>query len=94
MLSLGFHSAVESITVLGRRGHCQAAFTMKELRELTKLDNASFLVYSEELEAGTTPASASEIKSTRVVKRLDGLLSTLLQLMHAAPLPGVTTPAP
>src|SRR3546814_17790671 len=31
------HSAVESVTVAGRRGHVQAAFTIKEVREVRQL---------------------------------------------------------
>lgn len=47
---------------------------MKELRELTKLPHADFLVNTEEMERGMTPASAEEVKTTRVPGRIHKLL--------------------
>ena len=47
-------SRIRRVVVAGRRGHVQASFTMKELRELTKLDGASFVVRESELEQGLT----------------------------------------
>mmetsp|Transcript_3914 Transcript_3914/g.5658 ORF Transcript_3914/g.5658 Transcript_3914/m.5658 type:complete len:357 (-) Transcript_3914:1839-2909(-) len=71
---------VQSTVVLGRRGHVQGAFTIKELRELTKLRkervNASFLVRSDELDMGMTPASQEELigPGGRPKSRIDKLL--------------------
>lgn len=67
---------VEKTTVLGRRGHVQGAFTIKELRELTKLQDASFIVDEAELDAGTTAASLEELNGpgSRPKIRIDKLL--------------------
>lgn len=42
-------SAVETITIIGRRGPLQAAFTEKELKELGEIDDCRILVDPEEL---------------------------------------------
>jgi len=67
---------VKQTTVLGRRGHIQGAFTIKELRELTKLNDASFIVDQNELDAGATPASIEELNGpgSRPKVRIDQLL--------------------
>lgn len=71
---------VGCVTVLGRRGHVQGAFTIKELRELTKLEKeghgARFVVRGEDLDAGTTDASREELEGpgARPRVRIDKLL--------------------
>jgi len=71
---------VRRTTVIGRRGHLQGAFTIKELRELTKLKeeghDTSFYVSAEELEEGTTESSKKELESagSRPKIRIDKLL--------------------
>lgn len=71
---------VSHVSVVGRRGHVQGAFTIKELRELTKLEkdgfNASFVVRKEELEMGMTESSVEELKGPvgRPKTRIDKLL--------------------
>jgi adrenodoxin-NADP+ reductase len=65
---------VRITTVLGRRGHVQGAFTIKELRELTKLENASFVVQEAELQLGSTAASLAELESAKPKQRIDSLL--------------------
>ena len=69
-------NGVEKTTVLGRRGHVQGAFTIKELREFTKLQDASFIVDEVELDAGTTSASLEELNgpTARPKIRIDKLL--------------------
>eukprot|EP00547_Thalassionema_nitzschioides_P009072 CAMPEP_0194225866 /NCGR_PEP_ID=MMETSP0156-20130528/40538_1 /TAXON_ID=33649 /ORGANISM="Thalassionema nitzschioides, Strain L26-B" /LENGTH=498 /DNA_ID=CAMNT_0038957991 /DNA_START=164 /DNA_END=1660 /DNA_ORIENTATION=+ len=66
------------ITIVGRRGHIQGAFTIKELRELTKLEeegyNAIFSILPDELELGSTPPSLSQLEKSRPKKRIDKLL--------------------
>ena len=63
------------IHVVGRRGHVQGAFTIKELRELTRLPNADFFIRLEELERSkSTPASQEELKGSRPKTRIDKLL--------------------
>jgi len=69
-----------SISIVGRRGHVQAAFTIKEVRELTKLsddgDTSRLLVRSDELSMGEgTQASQEELKArprARIHKLLKG----------------------
>jgi len=64
------------ISVVGRRGHVQGAFTIKELRELTKLDDADFVVRQDELEMGkATDASREELKESRPRTRMDKLIT-------------------
>ncbi|CAB9522373.1 Probable ferredoxin/ferredoxin--NADP reductase [Seminavis robusta] len=71
---------VANVTVVGRRGHIQGAFTIKELRELTKLQaeghGAKFVVLEEELDLGETPASKQELeqKGSRPKVRINKLL--------------------
>jgi len=71
---------VASVTVLGRRGHVQGAFTIKELRELVKLKkegyDTSFLVRTDELDRGTTASSKEELRGpgSRPKTRIDKLL--------------------
>lgn len=71
-----------SVSVVGRRGHVQAAFTIKEVRELTKLmetDHAQLVLRQNELELGkSTEASNEELKARprgRIDKLLEGHLS-------------------
>eukprot|EP00941_MAST-03F_sp_MAST-3F-sp1_P002954 g2954.t1 len=68
-------STIQRVHVVGRRGHVQASFTMKELRECTKLSSATCVVDPEELEKGRTNASLEEIKTKRIAKRMDKLLT-------------------
>ena len=71
---------VRRITVVGRRGHVQGAFTIKELRELVQLQeeghDTDFVVRSDELDQGATPASIDELEGPggRPKKRIDKLL--------------------
>ena len=69
---------VGHVSVVGRRGHVQGAFTIKELRELTKLQEdgfeASFHVRREELDLGMTEASQQELDAGRPKKRIHKLL--------------------
>lgn len=63
--------------LVGRRGSAQAAFTMKEIRELTKLEKVSCVVDPEELQQSLTESSQLEINEQRAKKRMNELLSTL-----------------
>lgn len=63
------------IIVAGRRGHVQAAFTIKELRELTKLKGSTLSVRAEELDLGRAdPLSAEALAKDRRRQRVDALL--------------------
>jgi adrenodoxin-NADP+ reductase len=67
-----------TISIIGRRGHVQGAFTIKELRELTKLDEEGtgcpLMVRTDELNLGATAASLEELKAHRPKQRMDKLL--------------------
>ena len=71
---------VRKVTIVGRRGHVQGAFTIKEIRELTKLKkeglDVTFRVSQEELDMGMTEASMAELDgpAARPKKRIDKLL--------------------
>ena len=67
-------SRIRRVVIVGRRGHGQASFTMKELRECTKLDGVELSILASDLEDGATEATAEEIKATRATKRMDALL--------------------
>ncbi|OWZ19090.1 NADPH:adrenodoxin oxidoreductase [Phytophthora megakarya] len=67
-------SGVRKVFVVGRRGSAQAAFTMKEIRELTKLDGVVCVVDPEDLERSKNSASEQEIKEQRPRKRMNDLL--------------------
>jgi len=73
-------SALKSISIVGRRGVAQAAFTIKELRELTRLPRVRVRVLPDELEASLTEASTQEVSSsrprTRIMELLRGLVSS------------------
>ena len=76
-------SAVRRIHVVGRRGHVQAAFTMKELREMTRLEDAALVVHPDELDAGATEASVAELGKSRAAKKIDALLRDTDKCSHA-----------
>ena len=57
------------IHVVGRRGATQAAFTTKEVRELTELDNAALVIDDDELKAGDTDASLKEGKARPLARK-------------------------
>jgi adrenodoxin-NADP+ reductase len=73
-------NGVTNVHIIGRRGHLQGAFTIKELRELTKLESDGFdaflSVRSDELDLGATEASKFELDAAngRPRKRIDQLL--------------------
>jgi ferredoxin--NADP+ reductase len=59
-------SAVEEITMVGRRGPAQARFTTKELRELGELANADVLVDPADLEL--SEADQAEVEADRTLR--------------------------
>ena len=64
---------VRRVSVVGRRGGAQASFTIKELRELSRLD-ANLRIHAGELALGATVASQEEVASARPRQRLYSLL--------------------
>lgn len=69
-------SRIKRVLLVGRRGSVQAAFTMKELRELTKLANVACIVDPKDMEQSLTEASLQEINEQRAKKRMNDLLGT------------------
>jgi adrenodoxin-NADP+ reductase len=71
-------NGVASVTIVGRRGHVQAAFTIKELRELGKLKDEGhdtrLIVRQEELDLGLTEASKTVLEKSRPRSRIHTLL--------------------
>ena len=67
-------TAVEDITVLGRRGPAQASFTTQELRELDELENATVLVDAADLDLdpGAEERAAADRNVTRNLAVLRG----------------------
>lgn len=73
---------VRDVRIVGRRGHIQGAFTIKELRELVHLQkdgfDTTFAVRTDELRLGTTDASIAELEAPggRPKQRIDQLLKS------------------
>jgi adrenodoxin-NADP+ reductase len=70
------NSKVKTVTVLGRRGHIQSAFTIKEFRELTRIPGVRVAIDSAELEMGRTEASMQELEGNRPKKRIVDLIES------------------
>lgn len=70
-------SRVRRVAVVGRRGSVQAAFTIKELRELTKLAGVGCVIDPAEVSAGLTEASLEEAGASRGSKRIDALVQKI-----------------
>src|SRR4051795_4124830 len=77
---------VEEITVLGRRGPAQAAFTTQELRELGEMAGATVLVDPKDLDL--EPDAEERAAADRVVARN---LATLRDWVGHTPEPGKAT---
>lgn len=71
-------SKVRKISLLGRRGSAQAAFTIKEMRELTKMQNVVCRINPLEYKSGMTEVSLKEIKENRAKKRINDLLKKVV----------------
>jgi adrenodoxin-NADP+ reductase len=73
-------SGIPNVSIVGRRGHVQGAFTIKEVRELVKLKDegyeTDFVVQPEELDLGMSTASKQELAGAagRPRQRIDTLL--------------------
>jgi adrenodoxin-NADP+ reductase len=65
---------ITHISLVGRRGYGQIACTIKELRELTKLQGVNVVIDPEELEKGKNESTQNEILEKRPLKRLTELL--------------------
>ena len=70
-------SAVEEVVIVGRRGHIQASFTIKEIRELTRLPNVSVKIRESELQTSLTDASKIELLNNRSKHRIVELINKI-----------------
>lgn len=70
-------SAVKTVTVVGRRGYIQSAFTIKELRELTRMRGVKVHIDRTELELGRTESSLKELENNRPKKRIVDLIDSI-----------------
>lgn len=70
-------SSVEEVIIIGRRGHIQASFTIKEIRELTKLDDVSVNIFQSELDASMTEVSKLELQNSRPKHRIVELINKI-----------------
>ncbi|KAH9959206.1 hypothetical protein BC827DRAFT_519899 [Russula dissimulans] len=64
------HSAVRHVSIIGRRGPLQAAFTTKELRELTTLPGASMVPLAPELVAPPPAGTKLSRQQSRILQLL------------------------
>jgi adrenodoxin-NADP+ reductase len=70
-------SKVKKVTLLGRRGHIQAAFTIKELREVSRLQGVAVKIDQQELKLSQNEASLAELKDSRPKKRIVELIQSI-----------------
>lgn len=63
------NSSVKNISIVGRRGIIQSAFTVKELRELSKLENVKMFLYKEEFESSLNEISKKEMDALNPAER-------------------------
>ncbi len=73
-------STVKRVTIVGRRGPAQAAWTGKELREiLNTLPDVAVEIDAAELAVTESPQDKAEMKAARVKKRCVGMLKQKLE---------------
>jgi adrenodoxin-NADP+ reductase len=74
------HSTVERVTLVGRRGPVQSAFTIKEFRELTKLEGVHLVTDKTDFDRGMAdPDSLAALSVKRPMKRLVDLIGTTVK---------------
>jgi adrenodoxin-NADP+ reductase len=79
-------NGVSRVTIVGRRGHVQASFTIKEVRELGKLNEEGhdtlLIVHQEELDLGMTEDSKLVLEKSRPRSRISNLLHEFATPSH------------
>jgi len=70
------HSSVRHVSIIGRRGPLQAAFTTKELRELTTLEDTSMFPVSPELLVPPPASTKLSRQQSRILQLLKQSSST------------------
>lgn len=71
-------SQIDKVYIVGRRGAAQAAFTIKELRELSKVSDVSCVIDPADLDESMTDSSKEEIAKDRAKKRIVDLMCTIV----------------
>ena len=72
------HSKVKEVILMGRRGPAQAAFTLKEIKEMNELEDASVITFPEEMALDDHSAKALEEHPDRMTsKKLEVMESFL-----------------
>jgi NADPH-dependent glutamate synthase beta subunit-like oxidoreductase len=79
-------SSVKSISIVGRRGYAQTACTIKELRELSRLEGEGvrMRIDPSEITLGDTAATAVELGEKRPTKRIAQLLKDISESTSAS----------
>ena len=67
---------IKNIHIIGRRSHVQASFTIKELRELSRLPSVRAVLSDDDIKRGTSEANDAEINSSRARKRITELMQS------------------
>ena len=84
---------LETVTIVGRRSHLQSSFTIKELRELTRLTGDEHLpiefdVCAGEIERGRGFQVGKEALKERPKKRIDKVFSDFIEVKAESPSEG------
>ena len=72
-------SKVKRVQVVGRRGAAQASFTIKELRELTRLEGVTVSIDADELARGMNSVSEREVTNSRGGARIMKLMNDITE---------------
>lgn len=64
------HSDISDVYVVGRRGHVQSAYTIKEFREFKTIDDVRVQIDRDEFEAGLNEASKQEAQDRKNKRKL------------------------
>ncbi len=72
-------SSVKRVTIVGRRGAAQSSFTIKELRELTRLPNVSVSISEEDMSKSMTDSSKLEAEESRPISRILELMRSIVK---------------
>lgn len=70
-------SKVTTVHMVARRGPAQSAFTIKELRELSKLDGVDLFIHDKDRVMDLQEASKKEVAASRALSRKMQLLETI-----------------
>ncbi|TDH71916.1 uncharacterized protein CCR75_003439 [Bremia lactucae] len=77
-------SRIKNVYIIGRRGSAQAAFTIKEVRELTNLNGVACVVDPKDIINSMTVASKVELQEHRARKRMSELLEKAAERFNSA----------